>query len=50
VSEISIDLIPQLCGIAICWENDFYMRDIGTLTSLRQAQADVKVRRITLIN
>jgi mannose-1-phosphate guanylyltransferase len=50
ISEISIDLIPKLYGKIVCWENDFYMRDIGTLASLNQAQADIKALGVSLIN
>lgn len=38
--DISLHVIPKLLGRVVVWENKDYMRDIGTVQSLRQANLD----------
>ena len=46
VIDFSTQVIPALVGRIFTVENRFYHRDIGTLESLRQANADFAARRM----
>ena len=40
--DISLDIIPTLMNKISTWQNDDYLRDIGTYESLSQARQDIK--------
>lgn len=41
-SDLSTNLIPRLLGKILVWKNDRYLRDIGTVASLTQANIDAQ--------
>lgn len=46
VKDIGYDLLPKLVGRARAVLIEGYLRDIGTVEALRQAQADWRLRRV----
>ena len=39
--DISVDFIPKILGNISSWKNECYLRDIGTIDSLRRANLDM---------